>query len=123
MHGGRLLRLGTAVLVVLGVSLLLVWGLPPADPIGPCVVAHDPAMLSEIPETSGLAVSRREANLLWTHNDSGNAAVLFALDKPGAVRGRVTLPIRTRDWEDVSSASCPSGPCLYIADIGDNGPA
>lgn len=121
MHGGRLIRLGTAVLVVLGLSLLLVWRLQPADSLGPCVVAHDPAMLPDIPETSGLAISRRDSNLLWTHNDSGNAAVLFALDKTGAARGRVTLPIRTHDWEDVSLASCPSGQCLYIADIGDNG--
>jgi hypothetical protein len=51
--------------------------------------------------------------------DSGNATVLLALDAAGAVRGRVRLPIRTRDWEDVS-ARCPTGDGLYIADIGDN---
>jgi hypothetical protein len=77
-------------------------------------------MFPEIPEASGLAVSRRHPALLWSHNDSGNAAVLFALDTAGTVRGRVRVPIRTRDWEDVSAARCPSGDCLYIADIGDN---
>jgi hypothetical protein len=77
-------------------------------------------MLPEIPETSGLAISRRTPGLLWSHNDSGSAAVLFALDTSGTVRGRVNLPIRTRDWEDVSAARCASGDCLYIADIGDN---
>ena len=30
------------------------------------------------------------------------------------------VPVRTRDWEDVSAARCPAGDCLYIADIGDN---
>jgi len=46
--------------------------------------------------------------------------VLFALDAAGKVRGRVRVPIRMRDWEDVSAARCESGPCLYIGDIGDN---
>ena len=77
-------------------------------------------MVPEIPETSGLAVSRRNPGLLWSHNDSGNAAVLYALDTAGTVRGQVRVPIRTRDWEDVSAARCSSGDCLYIADIGDN---
>jgi len=77
-------------------------------------------MLQEIEETSGLAVSRRSPNVLWSHNDSGNAAVLFALDTAGEMRGRVRVPVRTRDWEDISAARCASGECLYIADIGDN---
>jgi hypothetical protein len=85
------------------------------------VIAHGPTMLPEIPEASGLAVSRRDPGLLWSHNDSGNAAMLFALDTAGTVRGRVRVPIRTRDWEDISAARCPPGDCLYIADIGDNG--
>lgn len=77
-------------------------------------------MLPEIMESSGLAVSRRSSDLIWSHNDSGSAAVLFALDTAGVVRTRVRVPIATRDWEDVSAAGCPSGDCLYIADIGDN---
>jgi hypothetical protein len=106
--------------LTLGASLLAVWMLRPDESAGPCVVASGPAMVPEIPETSGLAVSRRHPGLLWTHNDSGSAAVLFALDTAGTLRGRVRIPIRTRDWEDVSAARCPSGDCLYIADIGDN---
>ena len=78
-------------------------------------------MLPELPEASGLAISRRTTGLLWSHNDSGNATVLFALDTSGKVRGRIRLPVLTRDWEDVSAANCTTGSCLYIADIGDNG--
>jgi hypothetical protein len=106
--------------VLLGGWFLLAWGLQPDDAAGPCVVAKGPVMFPEIPEASGLAVSRRDPALLWSHNDSGSATVLFALDTAGTVRGRVRLPIRTRDWEDVSAARCASGDCLYIADIGDN---
>src|SRR5688572_14273870 len=86
---------------------------------GPCIVVHR-ASVAEIPEASGLAVSRRNPDVLWSHNDSGNETVLFALDARGALRGRVRVPIRTRDWEDVSVARCPAGDCLYFADIGDN---
>jgi len=92
----------------------------PADKAGPCQVVHGPSMLSDIPEASGLAVSRRTPGILWSHNDSGHAAVLFALDASGNMRGHVRVPVATRDWEDVSAARCPSGDCLYIADIGDN---
>ena len=94
--------------------------LRPDHRAGPCAVAGGVAMLAEIPEASGLAVSRRHPGVIWTHNDSGHAATLFALDLGGAVRGRVAVPLRTRDWEDVSAGRCASHDCLYIADIGDN---
>jgi hypothetical protein len=112
--------LGAAAVLTLGAFLLAVRMLSPDKSAGPCVVVSGPEMVSEIPETSGLAVSRRNPGLLWTHNDSGSAAVLFALDTAGRLRGRVPVPIRTRDWEDISAARCPAGDCLYIADIGDN---
>jgi len=112
--------LAAAALVTLGAALLAAWLSSPQRSAGPCVVAAGPAQLPEIPETSGLAISRRNPGLLWSHNDSGNAAVLFALDGAGAARGRVRVPVYTRDWEDISAARCPQGDCLYIADIGDN---
>jgi hypothetical protein len=118
-----LIKLGAVMMLVVGVSLLVAWGLRPADSVGPCAVASGPALLPEIPEASGLAVSRRTPGVLWSHNDSGSAAVLFAFDTAGTMLGRVRIPIRTRDWEDVSAARCPSSDCLYIADIGDNSSA
>ena len=87
---------------------------------GPCVLVNGPAMIPDIPEASGLAISRRNRGVVWSHNDSGHETVLFALDTSGAVVGRVRLPVRTRDWEDVSAGRCASGNCLYVADIGDN---
>jgi hypothetical protein len=92
----------------------------PEEKAGPCQIVHGPSMLPDIPEASGLAVSRRTPGILWSHNDSGHAAVLFALDASGNMRGHVRVPVSTRDWEDVSAGRCPSGDCLYIADIGDN---
>ena len=106
--------------MVLATALLAAWIWRPVTTAGPCVVLSGPAMIPELSESSGLAVSGRTPGLLWSHNDSGNAAVLFALDAAGGMRGRVRVPIRTRDWEDISAARCASGDCLYLADIGDN---
>jgi len=57
------------------------------------------------------------------HNDSGDAARLYAVDTDGRARGRLTVPGDAVDWEDLAAAPCPdgSGPCLWIGDIGDNG--
>lgn len=101
-------------------SAAAIW-LNPASQAGPCTVAHRTALLPEIPEASGLAISRRHRGILWSHNDSGNKTELFAIEAgTGALRARVRVPIATNDWEDVSAARCPAGDCLYIADIGNN---
>jgi hypothetical protein len=115
----NIIPFAAAVTLVSG-ALLAMWIWRPETSAGPCVVANGPVIIPELLESSGLAVSRRTPGLLWSHNDSGNAAVLYALDAGGIVRGRVRVPIRTRDWEDISAARCPSGDCLYLADIGDN---
>jgi hypothetical protein len=123
MHRGRAIPLAAAAALMLGASLVAAWLGHPVRSAGPCTVAVGPVMMPEILEASGLAVSRRNPGLLWSHNDSGSAAILFALDTSGVVRARIHVPIVTRDWEDISAARCPSGDCLYIADIGDNGRA
>jgi hypothetical protein len=112
-------QLAAAAVCVLG-ALFLVAALYPERTAGPCSVTAGPTLMRDVPEASGLAVSRRRPGLIWTHNDSGNDTVLFALDESGTIQGRVRLPIRTRDWEDLSAAPCPAGQCLYVADIGDN---
>ena len=121
-------KLAAAAVVVLG-ALLVVASLSPATNAGVCSVSAGPVMLRDVPEASGLAVSGPDHEILWTHNDSGNDSVLYAIDTAGGgVHGPVRLPIRFRDWEDISAAPC--GPsvsadgtresCLYLADIGDN---
>ncbi len=111
------------VLLLLSAFLAAAWMLSPVAAPSPCVVVAGPAQLPDIQETSGLAISRRDNRMLWSHNDSGHETSLFAIDASGATRGRVAVPVSTRDWEDVSVGRCPSGNCVYIADIGDNGGA
>ena len=87
----------------------------------PAVVARleDPA----VTESSGVAASRRNDGLLWTHNDSGDGPYLYATDERGGRRGawRVT-GADARDWEDVAvgPGPQPGRGYLYIGDIGDN---
>lgn len=76
----------------------------------------------EIDEASGLVASRRHENVLWTHNDSGDSARLFALDGGGETLGTYTLSGATnRDWEDIAiGPKAGSGDYIYVGDIGDN---
>jgi hypothetical protein len=113
-------KLGATVACIVVAAWLVAWAMRPDDTAGPCVRVGGPVMLPEVPESSGLAVSRRDSQLLWSHNDSGNESILFASGADGTIRGSVRLPIRTIDWEDISASSCPPNDCLYIADIGDN---
>jgi hypothetical protein len=77
--------------------------------------------LPTLPEASGLALSRRDPNVLWSLNDSGTPSVT-ALSPSGELLGRVRIAgANVNDWEDVSVAPCGDGSCLYIADTGNGG--
>ena len=83
---------------------------------------------AELNESSGLAISRSQPGVLWSHNDSGDAPTVYAIDQSGRLLATVPLAgADARDWEDMSSGPCPaslaaaaSESCLYLADIGDN---
>lgn len=75
----------------------------------------------ELAEISGLAASRADPGILWGHNDSGNASVLYRIGLDGADLGRVELPGgRLFDWEDIADFSWRGAPALLLADTGDN---
>jgi hypothetical protein len=74
-------------------------------------------------ETSGLAVSRRQPDVLWSHNDSGDTARVFALGPDRAVRAEYVLTgVTSTDWEDIAIGPGPQSDSdyLYVGDIGDN---
>lgn len=74
-----------------------------------------------ITEASGLAVSRRQPDLLWAINDSGAQPELYALRPNGTVVAAVAVPgARNRDWEDLAAFRLGGKPYLLIADVGDN---
>lgn len=72
-------------------------------------------------EASGLAISRRAPDLIWTHEDSDGATKLYALDLRGAARGALRVEgVDNIDWEDVASFEWQGRAWLCIADVGDN---
>jgi hypothetical protein len=76
----------------------------------------------DITESSGLAASKCQPGVLWTHNDSGDGPYLYAMDEAGKNLGtwRVT-GAENRDWEDIDEFKDASGQCfLYIGEIGNN---
>ena len=125
----------TLIALGAGITWVLLWSalLPSSENVnraetGPAVVAmrgvcragNLVARLPEIPEASGLALSRRHTGLLWTHNDSGKP-ILYAIGVDGHVRAQVAVTgAQVDDWETVATGSCPQGSCVYIGDIGDN---
>ncbi|MCC6832397.1 MAG: hypothetical protein IT200_13710 [Thermoleophilia bacterium] len=90
-----------------------------APPAGAVVdrVIRDP----RITEASGLAPGLRTAGILWTHEDSGHPARLFAVRRDGRTAGVVRVPgVPATDWEALASYRDAGRPMLAIGDIGDN---
>jgi hypothetical protein len=72
-------------------------------------------------EASGLAASRATPGVFWTHDDSGGAAELYAIDAQGKLRGTVRLAgVDNTDWEDVAAFRLEGRAWLLVADVGDN---
>jgi hypothetical protein len=89
-----------------------------ADPVAVANLG-EPALL----EVSGMVASPTHKGVLWMHNDSGDDARIFAISTEGAPLGTLKFPdVEARDFEDIAAAPCPdlSGPCIYVADTGDN---
>ncbi len=75
-----------------------------------------------IKESSGLAVSRCQDDVLWTHNDSGDGPYIFAFNSKGKDLGTWKVAnAENRDWEDMSIWKDSLGTCfLYLGDIGNS---
>ena len=81
-----------------------------------CDLEHD-----KIDESSGLACSRRNPDVFWTHNDQGDKARLFAFGIDGKHLGTSQVEgADAEDWEDLVSFSANGKAYLAIGDLGDN---
>jgi hypothetical protein len=97
----------------------------PAPACAQCSIYGSPQALgippSVIGELSGLAASRTHPGVLYTHNDSGDSARIFALTESAQLAAEIHLTGATAtDWEDIQVGACPGGSCVYIGDTGDN---
>jgi hypothetical protein len=83
---------------------------------------HVGSISSKLVELSGLAPSHLHPGVLYAHNDSGDTARFFAIDTAAQIIAEMDLTGATAvDWEDIAVGPCPSGSCVYLGDIGDNG--
>ena len=77
----------------------------------------------KIDEASGIASSINNKNIIWTHNDSGDIARIYAIGLDGSDLGVLKLPgIIALDWEDMCIGPGPKegADYIYIGDIGNN---
>jgi hypothetical protein len=82
-----------------------------------CILDDD-----RVDESSGLAFSLRRPGYVWTHNDSGDKARLFAFDLSGKSAGQVELKskMKVNDWEDMAVMVRGGVSQIVVADCGDN---
>lgn len=72
-------------------------------------------------EASGVAMSRRNPDVIWLINDNGNDAILFAATRDGMHLAALPVEGATNvDWEDLASFELEGDAWLIIGDIGDN---
>ena len=79
--------------------------------------------IAGLTEPSGLAASRNNPGVLWTHNDVGDTPRLFAMATNGSFLGNYNLTNGSHvDYEEIALGPGPvaSVQYLYIGDIGDN---
>src|SRR6187200_1458529 len=95
-EGTRAVRVALiAVILSLGCAAV---SMAQQTPAPQCKASGALVRIAELPEASGIAISRRSPERLWAHNDSGDA-VLMALDTRGSVTGRVRLSgVKVNDW-------------------------
>ncbi len=76
---------------------------------------------TDIKESSGIAVSKCQENVLWTHNDSGDGPFVFAMDQNGKDLGKWKVAnAENVDWEDIATFKDVSGKCfVYVGDTGN----
>jgi hypothetical protein len=105
------------------VALLLFWWpqSPAWELVAPRNLRRTGTLDPRMAEASGAAVSRNNAGIVWTINDSGNPPALFATDTLGRYRALFMLEgAVNNDWEEVALGPCRGATCIYIADTGDN---
>ncbi len=81
------------------------------------------AILSDksINESSGMACGRRNKDVFWTHNDSGDEPRIFAFNRKGEKLATYAIEgAAARDWEDMASFQLGKECYLLLGDVGDN---
>jgi hypothetical protein len=102
-------------------------GAPDESGPPPCLEFSVPVVagtieLAELDQLSGFVASRARDGVLFAHEDSTGAPIVYALDTTGRSLAAFTLEgAPNLDWEDIALGPGPGGAThLFIGDIGDN---
>jgi hypothetical protein len=117
-----------SVIILAAVLIAQTRVMPAEDFLPGCADYGKPELVERVrhpllSESSGIAASRKHPGILYTHNDSGNAPILFAIRTNGEIAALYILEGATNvDWEDIAIGPSPSGigHSIYIGDIGNN---
>jgi hypothetical protein len=77
------------------------------------LIASLPKLIQEVSGNETI----KGSDLIWMHNDSGNAAKLFGVSREGKIKKIVKVIAKNNDWEDLTSDEFGN---LYIGDFGNN---
>lgn len=118
----RLLALSGIILAIIAGGLLQCQSTQTSRTTSPNIPEPVTLAQTDLNELSGLAGSPSNPSVLWGVNDSGNASVLYAINKhDGTDLGQVALEgVVNVDWEDLASFTLNGRSWLLIADVGDN---
>ncbi len=105
----------TAPSLFLAIASLLGSGISQASPTFANAVTNGTVTIAGLTEASGVQASRNNLNVLWTHNDSGHPAQVFAIDTQGQLLGTYSLPANS-DNEDIAMG--PARAAIYTGGRG-----
>ena len=75
----------------------------------------------DLREASGIAASKCQPDVFWVHNDSGDKALLYAIDSAGKHLGAWKVSgAHNRDWEDIATVITDGKCFVLVGEIGDN---
>lgn len=75
----------------------------------------------DLREASGIAASKCQSNVFWVQNDSGDQAIIYAIDSKGTHLGAWKVSgASNRDWEDIATVKTGDECYVLIGEIGDN---
>jgi len=121
----RRFRVAKTAVIGFALSALVVIALPclSADLSSP-IKYGPPRQLAEIKngdidESSGIAVSIRNRDSFWTHNDSGDRPCLYLINRSGETLADIRIKgARAKDWEDIASFRWGRSVYLIVGDTG-----
>jgi hypothetical protein len=76
---------------------------------------------ADLREASGIAASKCQPDVFWVQNDSGDQALIYAIDSKGKHLGAWKVAgANNRDWEDIATVKNGDRCYVLVGEIGDN---